>query len=262
MPTIAAVADFLESLAPLELAEGWDNVGLLLGDRRRPARRVMTCLTISGDSAAEAVAEKADLIVTHHPLPFRPTNRITTDTPDGRLLLSLLEAGVAVYSAHTAFDSAAAGINQRLAEGLGLQSIAPLTPSALAADLGTGRVGRLAKGGTLKSLIAAAKNFLGLEQVQVVGNLDAPIERLAIGCGSAGELLAAAEQAGCQAFVTGEARFHTALEAQARGLSLVLVGHYASERFGLETLAEQIAGQFSDIAVWASRQEQDPLAWA
>jgi len=262
MPTIAAVADFLETLAPLELAEGWDNVGLLLGDRRRPARRVMTCLTITGDSAAEAVAEKADLIVTHHPLPFRPINRITSDTPDGRLLLSLLETGVAVYSAHTAFDSAAAGINQRLAEGLGLQSITPLTPSPLSAEMGTGRVGRLPKGGTLSSLVTATKSFLGLEQVQLVGNLTAPIERVAIGCGSAGELLASAEQAGAQAFVTGEARFHTALEAQARGLALVLVGHYASEQFGLEALAEQLAAQFSDVTVWASRKEQDPLAWA
>jgi dinuclear metal center YbgI/SA1388 family protein len=259
---IAAVADFLESLAPLELAEGWDNVGLLLGDRRRPARRVMTCLTITGDSAAEAVAEKADLIVTHHPLPFRPTNRITSDAPDGRLLLTLLEAGVAVYSAHTAFDSAATGINQRLAEGLGLQSIAPLTPSPRSAEIGTGRVGRLPSGETLQSLVTAAKGFLGLEQVQVVGSLAAPIDRVAIGCGSAGELLGAAEQAGCQAFVTGEARFHTALESQARGLALVLVGHYASERFGLEVLAEQIATQYSDVTVWASRKEQDPLAWA
>lgn len=262
MPTIAAIAAHLEKLAPLGLAEGWDNVGLLLGDRAREVARLMTCLTITADSAAEAVAKQVELIVTHHPLPFRPVNRITADTPDGRLLLELLGAGVAVYSAHTAFDSAAQGINQRLAEGLGLEQIAPITPSSLEPELGTGRVGALARGSTLGDLVAAAKTFLALEQVQVVGHLDAPVQRVAVGCGSAGELLAAAEPAGCQAFVTGEARFHTALEAQARGLGLVLVGHYASERFGVEALAEQLAVQFPELKVCASQREQDPLRWS
>jgi dinuclear metal center YbgI/SA1388 family protein len=261
MPTIADLAAYLEQLAPVGLAESWDNVGLLLGDRSREVARLMTCLTITADSAAEAVADNVGLIVTHHPLPFRPLNRITADTPEGRLLLGLLEAGVAVYSAHTAFDSAAQGINQRLAEGLGLRDVAPLRQSPLDAELGTGRIGSLGRGETLGDLVAAAKKFLAIDQAQVVGALDAPVERVAVGCGSAGELLAAAEQAGCQAFVTGEARFHTALEAQARGLGLLLVGHYASERFGVEALAGQLAAQFPELKVWASQREHDPLTW-
>lgn len=261
MPTIAEIAAALEALAPPALAESWDNVGLLVGDRSRTVQCVMTCLTITGDSAAEAIEERAELIVTHHPLPFRPTNRLTADTPEGRLLLALIEAGVGVYSAHTAFDSAAAGINQRLAEGLGLRDIAPLTPSPASPALGTGRMGRL-PGGTLGALADAVKKFLALEQVQVVGRRDAQVERVAVGCGSAGELLGPAALAGCQAFVTGEARFHTALEAEARGLGLLLVGHYASERFGLEALAAQLGQEFPQLTVWASRRERDPLAWA
>ncbi len=109
MLTIAAIAAFLEDIAPLRLAEEWDNVGLLVGDPARPVERVMTCLTVTPQSAAEAIEAGADLIVTHHPLPFAPTKRITTDTTSGRLLLDLIAAQVAVYSPHTAFDSAAAG---------------------------------------------------------------------------------------------------------------------------------------------------------
>src|SRR5436190_2060219 len=142
MTAVNDIADFLESFAPSALAESWDNVGLLIGDRVRPVERVMTCLTITPESAAEAVAELANLIVTHHPLPFRPQNRLTTDTPDGRLLLQLIEAGIAVYSPHTAFDSAAAGINQRLATGLGLLDIDVLVPAAQP-PLGAGRYGKL-----------------------------------------------------------------------------------------------------------------------
>src|SRR5215204_4410218 len=112
MLTLAAVCEFLDVFAPPILAAEWDNVGLLVGDRSQRVERVLTCLTITPAVAGEAIRERADLIVTHHPLPFRPLKRLTADDPTGRLLLDLIRAGVAVHSPHTAFDSAAAGINQ------------------------------------------------------------------------------------------------------------------------------------------------------
>src|SRR5262245_174279 len=115
MPTVSAIAAFLEDFAPNRLAAEWDNVGLLIGDSRRPVERVMTCLTVTPQSAAEAVAQKAELIVSHHPVLFRPVQRITADTLEGRTLLELIRSGIAVYSPHTAFDSARSGINQQLA---------------------------------------------------------------------------------------------------------------------------------------------------
>jgi dinuclear metal center YbgI/SA1388 family protein len=261
MQSIAAIIGYLEELAPTALAESWDNVGLLVGNRERIARRVMTCLTVTRDSAAEAVDEQVDLLVAHHPLPFRPLARLTADTPDGRRLLELLEAGIALYSPHTAFDSAGQGINQRLAEGLGLREIAPLVVSPGNPNVGTGRWGRLASPLALGELAAAASRFLGAPRLQAVGDLSAAVSSVGVGCGSGGELLEPAQTAGCQAFVTGEARFHTALEAEARGLGLLLVGHYASERFGVEALAQQLSERFSDLEIWASRRERDPLAW-
>src|SRR5947209_10898341 len=105
MPTVAEFAAYLERFAPCATAADWDNVGLLLGDGTDPVGRVMTCLTVTPESAAEAVAERAELIVSHHPVLFRPTKRLTTATPDGRMLLSLARAGVAVYSPHTAYDN-------------------------------------------------------------------------------------------------------------------------------------------------------------
>src|SRR5262245_7994078 len=112
MPTVSDVCRFLERFAPPELAEEWDNVGLLVGDPQRNVKSVMTCLTVTNASASEAVEQHIDLVITHHPLPFRPLKRITTETTPGRLLLKLIEAGVAVYSPHTAFDSTREGINQ------------------------------------------------------------------------------------------------------------------------------------------------------
>src|SRR5438128_720550 len=126
MLTLQAVMDDLEQLAPLALAEEWDNVGLLLGERSKQIERLMTCLTITPESAAEAIAEQADVIVSHHPVLFRPVQRLTDATPEGRTLLSLLRAGIAVYSPHTAFDNAPGGINDLLATKLGLTAIVPL----------------------------------------------------------------------------------------------------------------------------------------
>ncbi|HZZ73435.1 MAG TPA: Nif3-like dinuclear metal center hexameric protein [Pirellulales bacterium] len=256
---LAEISAFLESIAPAGLAEDWDNVGLLVGSRDHAVRRVMTCLTITQPVVQEAVREQADLIVSHHPLPFRPLKRITDASPEGRLLWELIGARIAVYSSHTAFDSARDGINQRLAEGLLLTNVAPLVPCPAAVELGTGRWGIYWEAITVAELAQLAKTFLKIDQLQVVGDLDRPLKRVAVACGSAGELLSAARDAECEAFVTGETRFHTCLEAEASDLALVLVGHYASERFGVERLAEVLAAQFPPLTVWASRAERDPF---
>lgn len=259
MVRVRDVVQFLENYAPVALAESWDNVGLLAGDPEAPAERVMTCLTITPDSAAEAIRDQAQLIVAHHPLPFRATARITTADTVGRLLWQLIGARASIYSAHTAFDSAARGINQQLAESLGLSEIGPIVAQP-DATLGAGRHGLLASG-TLADLALRLKCFLSVGWVQLVGAPDRPVRRVAVACGSAGEFLEPAQAAGCDCLVTGEARFHTALEAAARGMGLILVGHFASERFALERLAEELAAAIPGLHAWASRSERDPLAW-
>lgn len=117
----------------LDLAEEWDNVGLLLGDSSGSARRVMTCLTVTPATADEAVEAEASLIVTHHPVLFRAAKRITAGNSEGKMLLSLIRAGVAVYSPHTAFDNTRGGINDLIAGWLGLANVKPLRPGRNAA---------------------------------------------------------------------------------------------------------------------------------
>ncbi len=260
MHTVADVARFLEAFAPAALAEPWDNVGLLVGDFARPVERVMTCLTVTPDSAAEAVRERADLVVSHHPMPFRPLNRLTAETSEGRLLLQLIGAGISIYSPHTAFDSAQQGINQRLAEGLQLADIGPLVP-AVEPGQGSGRYGRLAAPLALSALAARVKQLLAIDNVQAVGPLDTSVKVVAVACGSAGEFLPAAQAAGCDCLVTGEMRFHACLEAESLGVGLVLCGHFASERFAVEQLAGVLAAEFPALRVWASAREKDPLHW-
>jgi dinuclear metal center YbgI/SA1388 family protein len=128
MPAVSAVVSWLESFAPPGLAAAWDNVGLLVGDAAGPCDRVLTCLTVTPEVVAEAVAEKVHLIVSHHPVLFRGVKQLSSATPDGRLLLPLLRHGIAVYSPHTAYDNCAGGINDQLCDMLGLTAVRPLRP--------------------------------------------------------------------------------------------------------------------------------------
>ncbi len=264
MPLLSDLCLFLDAFAPPVLSEEWDNVGLLVGDPKQQVKRVMTCLTITPITCAEAVSKKADLIVTHHPLPFQPFRRLTTESTPGRLLLTLIQAGIAVYSPHTAFDSAAAGINQQLAEGIGLTEIRPLVPapadSALN-NLGSGRCGKFASPLRLAEIASRLKTFLKIASLHAVGPNDALISTAAVACGSGGSFLEHAIRQDVDLLITGEASFHTCLEAEARDVHLLLAGHFASERFAVEKLAEVLTSEFPKLTVWASVQEMDPLRW-
>jgi dinuclear metal center YbgI/SA1388 family protein len=260
--SISDVIAWLEQMAPFELAEEWDNVGLLVGDRTGRIKRVMTCLTVTPTTAAEAIERGADLVITHHPLPFCPLTQITTDATAGRLLWELIGAHIAVYSAHTAFDSARTGINQQLCEMFDLREIAPLVPRAMPAShcaLGSGRCGALGRPSTLSTIALTIKSTLAIPQIGLIGEDEMPIKRVAVACGSGGSFLAAARESHCDCLVTGEANFHACLEAEACGIGLVLTGHFASERFAMDYLAKAMAAQFADLEVWASVRERDPI---
>ena len=262
MVKIRQICDYLEAIAPVRLAEEWDNVGLLVGDKHRTLTRIMTCLTVTPETAAEAIEKSAELIVTHHPLPFRSLKRLTTDSTVGRLLWELAGKQISIYSPHTAWDSAARGINQQLANSLGLEGIQPLEPIADDPDrLGSGRKGVLAQPESLTNFVKRVKSFLSLDVLQYAGQLDAEVRRVGIACGSAGTFLPAAAKAGCQLLLTGETTFHTCLEAESLGVALVLPGHFASERFSLEQLATVLISEFPDLSIWASERETDPVAW-
>ena len=127
------VADFMKimnELAPLRLAESWDNVGLLLGDPESHVGQVLTCLTVTPEVAQEAVAEGFNLIIAHHPILFRGAKSIRADRPGQDLVWKLARHGVSVISHHTAWDSSEGGANWFIANVLGLVDIAPMQPAA------------------------------------------------------------------------------------------------------------------------------------
>jgi len=259
---LRAIIEFLERFAPAELAEKWDNTGLILGDDTTDVLRVMTCLTLTSDVAAEAVARQAQLVISHHPLLFRAVQRLNSSTVEGRLILQLLQAGVQVYSPHTAFDSARFGINQQLAESLELEEIRPLRPAGESLPgAGGARFGTLPGPVPLGTFIHQLCRRWNLPGVQYVGQTDRVLTKVAVACGSAAEFLEDAQAAGCDVLVTGEARFHACLEARERQIGLILAGHFQTERPGIEALAARLQTTFPELTVWSSQVECAPLVW-
>ncbi|MDR1491647.1 MAG: Nif3-like dinuclear metal center hexameric protein [Planctomycetaceae bacterium] len=275
-----AVVRYLESQYPLTLAESWDNVGLLVGNRATTIRRIMTCLTVTPESCREALREHADLIITHHPFPFRAIQRMTSDTNIGNMLLQLIHTGIAIYSPHTAFDSAATGINQQIAKRLGLSQIATLYPSSASSEIshrqdqnlpqGTGRIGMLPQPTPLLPLVEKTAKLFDLniasyaapDEFLIESNERRLAQRVAIGCGAAGDFLEQAIVQKADVFLVGEVKFHTMLEARENQIALIIPGHYATERFAVERLADELQLYFADsLAVWASRCESDPLQY-
>ncbi|MFT4555172.1 MAG: dinuclear metal center YbgI/SA1388 family protein [Planctomycetaceae bacterium] len=263
------ILNFLSDCAPAELSEDWDNTGLLIGQQNDPVSSIMTCLTLTPDVAEEAVSKGASLVVTHHPILFRAVQKLTDETSEGRMLLSLIRAGVAVYSPHTSYDSAYEGVNRQLADSLNLANVKPIRTidseaSEETADelIGSGRFGDLPDAVSLKDFVELVKQALRIQNTWFVGDSSATIRRVGIACGAAAEFMGDAARHGCDVLLTGEARFHACLDARSRGIALVLPGHYPTERPAMEKLAERLSQQFPDLTVWASDVEADPVQWA
>jgi dinuclear metal center YbgI/SA1388 family protein len=260
MPSIPDVTAALERIAPLRLAAEWDSVGLLVVPRS-DIRRVMTCLTLTPEVADEAVRTGVDLVVTHHPLLFRPISRITSDTGTGRVLLALIGAGCGVWSSHTAWDSAADGINHQLAARLALDGVTPITPDDQDPSVGFGRMGDAPYDMTVAAMARLLADRLGTNQVQIVGDHGRMAGRVGIICGSGGDLIGTVAAAGCQTLVTGELKLHQALEAIDSGLAVIPVGHHASEHFSLAAMARRLTEELPEIEVVAAATDRDPITW-
>jgi dinuclear metal center YbgI/SA1388 family protein len=242
------------------LAEAWDSVGLLIGDADSQIERVMVCLTVMEATVDEAIANGAQLIISHHPLPFRPIAKIVCSDPTGRMIWKLCQHGISIYSPHTAWDNAPEGINHRIARRLELQSVCPMVPLPTNPMVGSGRCGTLPKALLGRDVMELARRALPMALPRWIGRPGRSIERIGIVCGSGGSLIAASVAAGCQLLITGEATYHQALEASHRGLDLLLLGHGPSERFAMDELAGELSLQFPELHVWSSRDEWDPFA--
>jgi len=263
---IAQLLSHLEAIAPLELAETWDNVGLLVepqrhtaGSARPPIQRVLLTIDLTLPVIEEACAWHADVVVSYHPPLFTGLKRLVADTPGERVLIEAIRAGIAVYSPHTALDAASGGVNDWLLEALGPGR--PIVRSD--GNVRLGRAIELAEPTPLRTLLHFIKTHLGLKQLRVAESArhaaGVPIERGAVCAGSGGAVFA--ELHGFDLYVTGEMRHHDVLAKVAGGASVVLCEHTNSERGYLPRLQQRLAELAEgELEVRISACDRDPLS--
>lgn len=249
----------LERIAPPELAEPWDNVGLLVAPRRAPeVRRILLAIDLTLPVVAESVQRRCELVVAYHPPLFDPLRSLAPGAPRVDVLLAALEARLAIWSPHTALDAVDGGVNDWLAEALGPGQREPLQVRATdVAGTGLGRRVVLARSAPLGAVAARVQRWLRVRHLQVGAAGRHPVRTAAVCAGAGGSVVAGAD---ADLVLTGELRHHDVLDFVARGVHVILAGHSHTERGYLLRLRRRLSAELgAGTAVWISRADRDPL---
>jgi len=234
----------IERTAPPDFAASWDNSGVQVAALREDISSLAVALDPSLTSIGRAVEAGADFILAHHPLSTQP--RYPNRADEYLSILSLLfTRNIWLYSAHTSLDANPEGPANWLAHELGLESLeileatAPLGPQSPVSGIGfSGRLSEALPYSEFCRILAAA---LGKDSWQACGPKPAQVFRVACCPGAGGSLLADAAGAGADVFITGDIKYHTALEAVHRGLHVLDVGHFILEEEMMRRFAGELA---------------------
>ncbi len=257
------IIETLEQIAPSQYAASWDNTGLQIGGADDPIRSILVSLDITPGVIQEAVKKKADLIISHHPLFFQPLRQIRTDTGAGRIVQSLLKAGIAVYSAHTNFDVMKNGMSNILGKALGLQGWSPIQEISVTDGTGWGRIGSLQEEKGFDDFVADLKEALQVQWLRWIGPPAKKVLKVACCGGSGASLLPDVLEHRPDLFITGDIKYHEAVHFQLEGITVLDIGHFASEQRMRKGLAKQLRQSLKEcgkpIPVYTSRSEKDPF---
>jgi dinuclear metal center YbgI/SA1388 family protein len=260
---LSDVIHIVEEIAPPQYAAAWDNTGLQIGSPDTPVRSILVALDVTQGVVREALRKKVNLIISHHPLFFQPIRQVRTDSGAGRLLGPLLKGDIAVYAAHTNLDVARGGVNDLLGRALGVRDWTPLQERPDAEGGSFGSIGELPQAQSLSELIEHLKKTLGIASVRVVGPNGKKVKRIAFCCGSGASLLSEVRRATPDLFITGDLKYHDAMNFLLEGIPALDVGHFASEEGIRKALAQRIrraiAKRGASIPVYVSRAEHDPF---
>ena len=258
MATVHDILSYLETLAPRSMKMDWDNVGLLCGSRKAEVTKVLVALDPFEGVCEEAAKWGADLIVTHHPLIFQALKSITDETSIGRSIQLLCRNGISAVNAHTNLDCAPGGVNDRLAAALGLSEIEVIDP--MGTDAEGNEWGLLRKGTvreqSLADFLPTVKTALGCEGLRYVDG-GKTVRKIAVGGGACASELMDAVRAGCDTFVTSDAKYNQFWDAKDLGINLIDAGHFYTENPITGCLAEKIAAAFPEVEVKISETHRD-----
>ena len=252
---IRELIDALERFAPLPLQDDYDNSGLQVGTTETEVSGVLLCLDVTREVVDEAIRTGCNMIVSHHPLLFRPLKRLTDDSI-GSIVMDAVKAGITIYASHTNLDNVSDGVNWRIARVLGLKEVRPLDEQP--DGNGAGIIGELEEPVTEKQLLALIRERFGVTCIRHNGELGRSVKRMAV-CGGSGAFLTdKAVAAGADAFMTGEIGYHRFFGYDGV-IKLIEAGHYESEQFTVDLLADILHDSFPGLKVMKTVHKTNPI---
>ncbi len=260
MYKVKDIMNQIERLAPRELAEKWDNVGLMGGDPDQNVNTVFICLDVTAENVAAAIDYKANMIISHHPLIFTPLKRVVEDDVTGSIIRTVITNGLSVYSAHTNLDHADGGMNDVLAEKLGLEGVRRFTDEECCDNFGNpidniGRIGVLEASVELGDFVHFIKDTLDCRSIRYVGEPNETIRTVALCTGAGGDGIYSAYHAGADVYVTSDIRHHEAQLAYELGLNLIDAGHFETEITISEIMADYLSAAMPGLNVISSEAQ-------
>ena len=222
------IINHFERSFPLRYACEWDNPGLLCGDPETEVHKVFVTLDVTEETLKQAIAYGAECIFSHHPVIFQPQKSITTDTVTGRILMSAIKNNIALYAAHTNLDVAPDGLNARLARLFHLKNPTFMEKSMIDPKAGLGVIGTIDTC-TIDELAKRTKEVLKTPFVRICRSQERMVTTVAIGSGACASLLTTAKRLGADVMITGDVKYHEALEAVQNGMCVIDAGHFPTE---------------------------------
>lgn len=260
--TVNDIMKVMDNFAPLELTQAWDNCGLVVGDVEQEVGKLYIAIDPTLEVINEAIRCHADMIVTHHPLMLHKINQINSITQEGKKILKLIKNNVSLYCAHTNLDQTIGGLNDLLAEKIGLKTFEVLEVTGKndeGKDIGFGRIGDLDEVTDLYTLAKHIEDVLGLKGISIIGDGTSPIKKVAVGSGSGMEALSFAVGAGADVFITGDIKYHGAIEANELDICLIDATHFGTENIVRELLEKLFSKELPELELLIDYKLHNPI---
>ena len=244
------IGNWMETIAPAGLAEPWDNVGWMAGNPDLPLSGILVCLNATEERVREADSAGLNLIISHHPPIFSPLRSVTSDTREGRLAGLSWQVRVQIFSSHTNFDAVSSGLADLFAQTLQLENILPFPGNGEGSIAARGRFGMMCRPCVPEAFLLHLRRCLDVKTIRLVGSPPEEIERVITQNGSYDrEMLAFLKNGTADVLVTGDVKYHDALDLAQAGIFTVDVGHFFSERIFVSSLADRISLAFPGLPV-------------
>lgn len=255
--TIKNVSDYLEEIAPLNQAEDFDNVGLLIGNETTEVKGVLVTLDTLEETVDEAIKKNCNLIVSFHPIIFSGLKKINGNSYVEKVVMKAIQNNIAIYATHTALDNSKIGVSAKMCEVLGLSNYSILLPKDDGAT-GMGMIGNLPKPMQEEDFLKFTKKTFKTNGIRYSNKTGKLVRKVAVLGGSGSFAITDAIQKKADVYISADFKYHDFFKAEDKIL-LIDVGHYESEQFTKNLLVDYLTKKFTSFAIILSEKSTNPI---